>query len=104
MKVQESIESKLKNEFKPIHLEVHNESHMHNVPKNSETHFKVLIVSEAFAGLNRVKRQQAVYKLLKEELNDTVHALSQRALTPEEWEKMDPEGFKSPNCLGGNKL
>ncbi len=103
MKIQNSIESKLKEALNPIHLEVVNESHMHNVPENSETHFKVLIVSEVFKDLNRVKRQQKVYAILKEEIDGEVHALSQRAVTPEEWKVMDPEGFKSPNCLGGGK-
>lgn len=32
----------------PTHLEVINESYMHNVPKGSETHFKVLVVSNEF--------------------------------------------------------
>ncbi len=40
----------------PLVLEIDNESHGHNVPKNSETHFRVVLVSEAFVGLNRVKR------------------------------------------------
>ncbi len=47
----------------PLVLEIDNESHGHNVPKNSETHFRVVLVSEAFVGLNRVKRHQLVYKL-----------------------------------------
>ena len=33
--------------FAPLHLEVTNESHMHSVPAGSETHFKVIVVSES---------------------------------------------------------
>jgi hypothetical protein len=47
--VTSSIRQKLTDSLKPIHLDVLNESHMHNVPKNSETHFKVVVVAEEFA-------------------------------------------------------
>ena len=40
--ISSSIETKLTEAFKPIHLDIINESYMHNVPKGSETHFKVL--------------------------------------------------------------
>ena len=40
--ITSSIETKLTEAFKPIHLDIINESYMHNVPKGSETHFKVL--------------------------------------------------------------
>lgn len=41
--------------LKPIHLEVINESYMHNVPAGSETHFKVLVVSEQFVDVALIK-------------------------------------------------
>ena len=47
-----------------------NESYMHNVPRGSETHFKVMVVSEAFAGLNRLARHRAVNKWAKFEFRD----------------------------------
>ena len=43
-----------------MHLEVTNESAMHSVPKGSETHFKVLVVSTAFAGMGPVDRHRTV--------------------------------------------
>ena len=61
--VSRVIQEKLTGQFKPLHLEVSretgrmcvqyilqviNESYMHNVPKGSETHFKVVVVSEQF--------------------------------------------------------
>jgi stress-induced morphogen len=39
------IREKLAAAFQPFHLDVLNESYMHNVPKGSETHFKVSICS-----------------------------------------------------------
>ena len=49
-------------------------------------HFEAVIVSAEFAGLNRVKRQQRVYALLRSRLDSgELHALSMRTLTPEEW-------------------
>jgi BolA protein len=43
-----SIREKLTNQFSPVHLDILNESYMHNVPKGSETHFKVVVVSNKF--------------------------------------------------------
>ncbi len=98
-KIQEQIEKKLKEQFKPDVLRLENESHMHSVPKNSETHFRLLLVSSVFEGLNRVQRQQKVYESLKDEMQFGVHALSQRVYTPKEWQERGEEDFvASPNC------
>jgi len=86
----------------PTHLEIENESHGHNVPKNSETHFRVVVVSQAFAGLGRVKRHQLVYKAASEALARGVHALAMQCFTPEEWAS-DPMRLSSPPCHGGMK-
>ena len=102
MKLQDCIENKIKMHFQPIYFEVVNESHNHNVPMASETHFKVLVVSEKFTGLNRIQRQRWVYEVLDEELKTGIHALTQRALTPEEWQNSSRD-FKSPPCHGGVK-
>lgn len=87
--------------LKPAHLEVVNESYMHNVPKGSESHFKVLVVTEDFKGLPLIKRHRMVNGLVKEALQeDFVHALSIEAKAPEEFTKgytIDP----SPSCRGG---
>ena len=51
--VQNAIRRKLESGFSTssyFHLDVVNESHKHNVPKGSESHFNVLIVSETFEG------------------------------------------------------
>lgn len=100
--VAQAIEAKLKQAFSPSHFELLNESHMHSVPANSETHFKLILVAEAFEGLRPVARQQKVYALLQEELAGPVHALAQHTYTPSEWAQRNgvPD---SPNCLGGSK-
>ncbi len=104
MKIESSINQKLAFSFNPTYLEVENESHSHSVPANSETHFRVLLVSDKFAGLSRVARQRLVYDVLAAELQGGVHALSLRTYSPEEWEK---EGgsvtMQSPACFGGSK-
>ncbi|MER2506001.1 MAG: BolA family protein [Azonexus sp.] len=49
-------------------------------------HFAAIVVSAEFVGLNRVQRQQRVYRTLKDELaSGELHALSFKTLTPEEW-------------------
>ena len=103
MSVSRAITSKLQSSFLPTFLEVINESYMHNVPKGSETHFKVLIVSEKFAGKPLIKRHREVNTVLSEELKGGVHALSIVAKTPDQWDS-DPNVVKSPPCLGGSKL
>lgn len=101
MTVRERIEATLKEALDPSHLEVINESHMHNVPKGSETHFKVVVVSRRFDGLSPVKRHQLVYGALTSELESGVHALAITSRSPGEWEKR-PEANASPKCMGGN--
>ncbi|NNC54973.1 MAG: BolA family transcriptional regulator, partial [Pseudomonadales bacterium] len=60
MSVEEKIVKKLTATFSPLQLSVDNESHMHAVPANSETHFKVVLVSGQFDGLRQVARHQLV--------------------------------------------
>lgn len=49
------------------------------------SHFQVAVTSPAFAGLSRVRRQQLVYEAIGELIRDgSVHAVTIRAVTPEE--------------------
>ncbi|MBK6513609.1 MAG: BolA family transcriptional regulator [Polyangiaceae bacterium] len=86
----------------PVHLDVIDESHMHSVPEGAESHFKLVVVSEAFRGQGRVQRQRAINGLLKDELAHGLHALSFTTFTPEEWSEA-PSVAASPKCLGGSK-
>ncbi len=103
MSVQETIQGKLQAALAPSHLEVINESHMHSVPANSETHFKLVIVAQDFASLRKVARQQRVYQLLADELAGPVHALAMHTYSPDEWALRAGAVPASPDCLGGSK-
>ena len=97
--ILERIEEKLRAELAPLHLEVINESHMHSVAKGSETHFKVVVVTERFDGLSAVKRHQLVYGVLAQELSAKpgIHALAITSRTPAEW-AASPGANESPKC------
>jgi stress-induced morphogen len=99
----ERISTKLSAALGPTHLDVENESRMHNVPPGSETHFKVLIVSSAFEGLGLVDRHRKVNEVLREEFAHGLHALTIRALVPSQWDAQQAASFQSPQCLGGSK-
>lgn len=103
MKIQTNIEDKITQALQPEFLEVVNESHMHNVPPGSESHFKVTVVSREFDNKMLVARHRLLNQLLKEELDGPVHALSLHTLTPSEWQEKNGEIRKSPPCLGGSK-
>jgi BolA protein len=97
-----SIENKLTQAFKPNYLEVLNESNMHNVPKGSETHFRVVVVSDVFDGMPLLKRHRMVMETLDYELKNGVHALSIQAKTPVQWSESGETVEKSPPCMGGS--
>ena len=103
MNVQSEIERNLSSALQPEHLEVVNESHMHSVPPDSETHFKVVVVSPAFDGRRKVARHQQVYAILAEQLQGPVHALALHTYTPDEWSDRQQPAPDSPDCLGGSK-
>ena len=73
-----------------------NESAMHNVPINSETHFKLVIVSDDFIEMTKVKRHQLVYQILVETMKK-IHALSIQAFTIQEF-NANPVILSSPDC------
>ena len=101
MSIQASIEQKLQSTLAPVHLEVVNESHMHNVPPGSESHFKVVVVSAAFDGKMLLARHRMVNEILAEELQ-RIHALALHTYTPDEWDER-VHVPQSPPCQGGGK-
>lgn len=98
MSRQQRIEERLLQGFSPVHMEVLNESHNHSA--GTETHFKVVLVSDAFAGLRPVARHQKVYALMTDEMAQGLHALALHLYTPDEWSGVAPD---SPACRGGSK-
>ena len=100
MLVQRSLEQKIKIAFQPTWYQILNESDMHNVPPNSESHFKVVIVSSAFDEKSRIQRHQMINAILKDELKGPIHALSIQAHTVAEWEVRSGSVLRSPDCTG----
>ena len=80
MSVAESIRTKLIAAFRPILVEIVDESHLHaghvGARPEGETHFRVTIRADCFAGRSRLDRQRMVHKVLADELAGPVHALS----------------------------
>ncbi len=101
--VEQAIRSKLSAGLEPAHLDIRNESSMHNVPPGSESHFRVVVVTGRFDEQSRVQRHRTVHALLSEELDGPVHALAIEAHTPQEWEARSGAITQSPACLGGSK-
>lgn len=102
--VEQQIYDALVDAFEPAHLQVINESHSHNVPAGSESHFKLVIVSEAFSDKRLIQRHRAVNGLLKPFLDGSVHALSMHTHTTEEWQNKGEVVPDSPPCRGGSKV
>jgi len=99
--VQSTIENKLAEGINALHLEVVNESGNHNVPPGSESHFKVVLVSNDFEGKNLIARHRTVNKILEDELKNTIHALALHTYTESEWHARHGDAPLSPPCLGG---
>ncbi len=88
-KMRTTIEGKLVEALSPLHIEVKDESHLHaghaGAREGGESHFRVLIVAEAFEGMNRVARQRRINQILAGELKEQIHALAMKTLTPSEY-------------------
>ena len=100
--VEAVIVEKLEQAFSPSHLEVLNESASHTVPQGSESHFKVVLVTDQFRNKSAVKRHQAVYAVLAEQLQQSVHALALHTYTVSEWSQRE-SAPKSPDCAGNRR-
>lgn len=99
MTIQSQIEQAIKTGFKIHFFELDNESHLHSGPA-PESHFKLTLVSDDFNEISKVKRQQAVYRVLAE-LMPAFHALALHTYTPIEWQKI-VSAPNSPHCTGGH--
>ena len=77
-------------------LKIINESFMHNVPEGSESHFKIVVVTNDFNNLSIIQRHKLIYKTLDSLMNE-IHALSIHAFNEEEF-KLNPVILDSPEC------
>ncbi|WP_315735188.1 MULTISPECIES: BolA family protein [unclassified Bradyrhizobium] len=88
MRTRDAIIEKLREAFSPESLDVQDESHLHEGhmghQPSGETHFRVYIVSQAFAGKSRVDRHRLINAALAAELAGSVHALALHAKAPGE--------------------
>ena len=98
-----TIEEKITAALAPSYLEVINESANHNVPKGSESHFKLIVVSPQFEGQRTLHRHRMVYAILQRELAGSVHALALHTYTDEQWREVE-NAPDSPSCRGGMKV
>ena len=89
-------------QLSPSHLEVVNESSGHGgYFPGKESHFKVIVVSDIFAGLRLVQRHQKIYAVAGDLLSPgKIHALAIHAFLPEEWQGQDTS---SPKCAHAPK-
>eukprot|EP01012_Entosiphon_sulcatum_P031361 TRINITY_DN3945_c0_g1_i2.p2 TRINITY_DN3945_c0_g1~~TRINITY_DN3945_c0_g1_i2.p2 ORF type:complete len:115 (+),score=19.90 TRINITY_DN3945_c0_g1_i2:37-381(+) len=89
------ISDKVTTALNPKHLELVDDSHKHRGhaatrdPRyaSGESHFNLLVVSEAFEGKSLIQRHRLVNSVLAEELSGPVHALQLTTRTPTEWQK-----------------
>jgi BolA protein len=95
--MQSKIENTIIKALNPELLEVVNESYKHNVPKDSESHFKILAISEKFTNLSKMTRHKMLFKLLESEFK-SIHALSLALYTPEEWQQKPNKQHTTPAC------
>ncbi len=103
MSMQAEIEAKLSAELSPSFMQVINESDNHNVPPGSESHFKLVLVSEKFDGKNLLARHRLINSILNAELQSGIHALAMHTYTKSEWHDTQGDAPKSPPCMGGGK-
>lgn len=96
------IETRIQETLAPLYLDVVDESYMHAVPPDSESHFKLLVVSESFEDVPLIERHRRLNELLADEFSQGLHALTMHTWTPEEWQAKGgvPD---SPPCQGGSK-
>ncbi len=103
MSMQAEIEARLSAELKPFAMQVINESNNHNVPPGSESHFKLVLVSDRFAGKPLLARHRLINRILENQLQNGIHALAMHTYTELEWHQMQEDAPESPACHGGGK-
>ncbi len=103
MSMQSRIEARLSEKLGPYFMQVINESDNHNVPPGSESHFKLVLVSDEFNGMNLLARHRLINTILKDELEQSIHALAMHTYTKSEWADIQGDSPASPPCMGGGK-
>lgn len=97
---KERIAQLINNTLHPLHCIIEDETHLHHVPLDGETHFKLTIVADEFSSLKLVDRHKYLFELLHAEFKTGLHALSLKLYSPAEWEKQATIP-PSPACRDG---
>ncbi len=88
MLVRDTITKKLSDAFEPESIDVIDESQLHEGHAGhrpgGQTHFRIYIVSQAFAGKSRVDRHRMINAILSDDLAGGIHALAIHAAAPGE--------------------
>lgn len=101
--MRRQLEERLLEGLAPERMRLVDESHRHNVPEGAESHWNLIIVSDAFADEPLIRRHRRVHESLGDAM-ERIHALTMKTLTPAEWEAAGGEASNpAPPCLGGSK-
>ena len=113
MRFAEIIHQRPAEQLRPTVLEVVDELSDHaghqGAAPAGETHFRVLVVAEAFGGMPRIARQRLVNEIVADLLAGRVHAFSARLLAPTEWGPESLDGWalqavrRHPALLAGTR-
>ena len=89
MSTRERIEERLRQEFRPAHLEIADESDKHAGHPGAAGgggHYQVTIVSSSFEGKTLLEQHRMVNTALKEMMGAEIHALALKTVPQSEWE------------------
>ena len=88
----------------PSYIEIHNESKMHSKNPSGETHFKIVVVSDAFKNLSLLNRHRLINNAMNEIFSMGLHSLSiAKAISEDQFDQINFIS-SSPPCLGGSKF
>ncbi len=102
MSIAKKIEELVSQGLNCAEFYLENESQMHSGPA-TESHYKLIVVSDDFIDKRAVQRHQSVYKLVADLMNNPIHALALHLFTTTEWAVKADKQLLSPKCLGGSK-
>jgi len=101
--IERAIEALIRGKVHPHYLQINNDSNQHRGPRDAESHFSAVIVSDTFAGLSRVERQRRVFGALGDVMSN-IHALSLTTLTVDEWSSQGQHKLELPRCANTSSI
>ena len=85
---RERLETILRERFRPVHLEIRDDSARHAGHAGAASgggHFEVVIVSAAFEGRTLLDRHRMVNEAVEALIGGAIHALGLKTIAPSEW-------------------